>query len=79
MWKDRTVGGIVMVAGVTLANFVYVWDVVVLGKPEDLINLGWRAWPLLVIANIVFVVGLAMTLAVFPPEQRSSSDEPAAT
>ena len=75
MWKDRTAGGIVMVAGVTLVNMVYVWDVVVLGKPEYLIHIGWLAWPILVIGNIVFVVGLAKTLALRPPHQSGSSDE----
>ena len=43
MWKDRSIGAIVMIAGIVLVNVVYLWDVV-LGKHEGLILLGGKAW-----------------------------------
>ncbi len=77
MWKNRTLGVLVMIAGVTLVNIVYLWDVL-LGKHEGAILLGWHAWVAIVIANIVFVGGLVMTIAARSRPQSGSSDEPAA-
>ena len=77
MWKDRSIGAIVMVAGLALVNVVYLWDVL-LGKHEGLIQLGWVAWVGIVIANLVGIAGMAMTLAQRSPLERGGSDEPAA-
>ncbi len=77
MWKGRSIGAIVMIEGIVLVNFVYLWDVL-LGKHEGLIYLGGKAWVGIFIANIVLVGGMVMTIAARSQPQSGSSDEPAA-
>ncbi len=77
MWKDRSIGAIVMVAGFALVNVVYLWDIL-LAKYSGWIFLGWKAWIAIVIANLVCIAGMAMTLAQRSPPEGAGSDEPAA-
>ncbi len=75
MWKDRSIGAIVMVAGFALVNIAYLWDVL-LAKHSGWILLGWKAWIAIVIANLVCIAGMAMTLAQRSTPEGGGSDEP---
>ncbi len=77
MWKDRSIGAIVMIAGIALVNVVYLWDLL-LAKQEGFIYLGTKAWVGIIIANIVLVGGMVMTIGARSRSQSGSSDEPAA-
>ncbi len=77
MWKNRSIGAFVMVAGLALVNIAYLWDVL-LGKHEGAILLGGRAWVGIFIANIVLIGGMVMMIAARSRPQSGSSDEPAA-
>ncbi len=77
MWKDRSIGAIVMVVGLALVNIAYLWDVL-LAKHDGWISLGWKAWVAIAITNLVCIAGMAMTLAQRSPPEGGGSDEPAA-
>jgi hypothetical protein len=57
MKKDRSQGAILMVIGVAVLNFIYLWDMIV-GKHDGFIFLGLWSWVIIVVANVVIVASL---------------------
>ena len=73
MWRNRTLGALILVGGTVLLNLTYLGDLI-FDKPGGII-LGPKSGMAIVIANIAIVVALLMMIAQRPPPKQAGPGE----